>query len=120
VSQAGNDGRRPIPRTQPLPGNLTKRPFDDAKAGTPTLPPPGGVVAGFRIKPAGHNIGGFCAPGKEPLMKYEHIDTRLFVALIPADGSVDGVIGLRFNVGPDMSRRFGRECHASASTPTMR
>ncbi len=51
-------------------GHVIKGPFDDAKAGTPTLPLPGGVVAGFRIKPAGHNIGGFCAPGKEGILGF--------------------------------------------------
>ena len=32
------------------------------------MPLPGGVGAGFRIKPAGPNPGGFCAPGKEGLL----------------------------------------------------
>ncbi len=54
----------------------------------------------------------------EGLMNYEHIDTRLFVAVIPADGSVDGMIGLRSNVGPDTSRRFGLGYRALASTTT--
>ncbi len=56
----------------------------------------------------------------EGLMNYEHIDTRFFVAWIPANGSAAGVIVLRSNVGPDTSRRFGRGYHASASTTTTR
>ena len=39
----------------------------------------------------------------EGLMNYEHIDTRLFVALIPASGSAAGVIVLRSNVGPALT-----------------
>ena len=41
-------------------------PISDTAAGTPALPLPGGVGAGFRIKPAGLNLGGFCASAKEP------------------------------------------------------
>jgi len=47
-------------------GCVIKRPFDDAKAGTPTLPLPGGVSAESWIKLAEPNPGRFCAPRKEP------------------------------------------------------
>ena len=42
-----------------------KPPIDDVKAGTPALPLPGDVSAGFRIKLAEPIPGRFCAPRKE-------------------------------------------------------
>ena len=46
-------------------GHVKYRPIDDVKAGTPALPLPGDVSAGFRIKLAEPIPGRFCAPRKE-------------------------------------------------------